>query len=79
MTKLKDGWTSWTRNPMIEYFVTTGQLRIRFKSHISHSGWERSWTGTLDDTIREHLTELAAGKSLPTSSAWSANHSSRIP
>ena len=55
----KDGWQSWTSNPMVEYLVSGNKLKFRFKCRDKHPGWVRPLTGSVDDAIRQQLREMS--------------------
>ena len=57
--ELDGGWQYWHQNPNIEYQLVDDGLRIRFKSPRRHAGWIRSFSGSVEETIRQQLREMS--------------------
>ena len=46
---------------MIQYRVTEGDLKIRFRSKNGHGGWTKPMMGGIDETIRRLLRDMSNG------------------
>ena len=64
MAKPTGGWSAWTHNEMVEYLMTGGKLKIRFRCKDGHRGWTKQLGANIDTAIRQHLREMAKGTSV---------------
>ena len=62
MIEHPDGWRTWTQNAMIQYRVTEGDMKIRFRSKDGHRGWTKPIMGGIDETIRQQLRDMSGGQ-----------------
>ena len=46
---------------MIQYRVTEGDMKIRFRSKDGHRGWTKPIMGSIDETIRRQLRDMSNG------------------
>lgn len=58
--KPSDQWRTWDKDPRIQYFESSGGLKIRYMDDDWYrtSGWMRLIGGSIDATIGQHLREI---------------------